>query len=143
MASSSKHTGTARSGDYRHPHDVESETALLFSHLTLEEIESSGSRYLGSKGKARESLSFDADLAFQLQVEATAEAHRRVDDHYMAVNLRNALAVDENVLQAFKVLEEAAQDDHQAAIALLYGLDIPPSSESQRMLQNPSIRFDR
>lgn len=140
MVSSSRRTTTNSAGNHWRPQDVDHDTSLLFSHLTLEENEASGSRY---RGKAREISSFDEDLALQLQLEATAEEFRRVDDHNMAMNLHNALAVGQDVLQAYDVLEEAAQDNHQAALASIHGLDIPPVSDSQRKLQTPATRYER
>lgn len=139
MASSS--TGTLTSiRPHAHPfdsYDLDIETSRLIAQLTLDDIaEISGTR----KGKARADVPLsDEEIAFQIQGEFWESALRTIGDRRMAESISNAIEADDAYLNATSIVEQAAQDDRQGALALSSGRELPQPSHVQRLLEDANL----
>ncbi|KAF9468397.1 hypothetical protein BDZ94DRAFT_784579 [Collybia nuda] len=120
------------------PHaDVDHLTSLLIAQLFLDDIDDVTS---SRKGKARyDAPPTDEELAFRLQNEFLESAVRELEDYRIAKSLEVALERDFPFISAIAVMEQAAQDDREAARALSEGRPLPPASRYQQMLEDPAF----
>ncbi|KAF5378618.1 hypothetical protein D9615_007185 [Tricholomella constricta] len=118
-------------------HDLDFATSKLIAELTLHDIaEISSSR----KGKARADAPLsDEEIAFRMQRESWENAMREMADHTMARSLNDAIESDHLFLNALSIAEQAAEDDRRAALALSDGQELPPPSNAQRLLEDPTF----
>jgi hypothetical protein len=88
-------------------HDIES--AMLIAQLQLEDaLEVSR----GRKGKARASAPrSDEEVAFQMQAEELGSWKQLYQDYTLAKSMSDALDKDAALLEAYRVMEEAAEAD--------------------------------
>ncbi|KAG5642661.1 hypothetical protein DXG03_002373 [Asterophora parasitica] len=109
----------------------------LIAELTLHDIaEIENSR----KGKARADAPLsDEEIAFQLQREFWETSMREMADLNMARSLNRAIDSDQAFLNILSITERAAQDDHRAAVSLSQGQALPPLSNAQRLLEDPTF----
>ncbi|RDB18236.1 hypothetical protein Hypma_000624 [Hypsizygus marmoreus] len=137
MASSSIFPSTEALTRPFEPIDVDFETSKLIAQLTLDDIaQITGAR----KGKARADAPLsDEEIAFRIQCEYLESAVRTIDDHRIAKSFNEAIETDHSYLNAISILEQAAADDHQAALALSNGGVLPQPSNAQRLLEDPTF----
>ncbi|KAG6910456.1 hypothetical protein DXG01_010381 [Tephrocybe rancida] len=119
------------------PDELDAATARLIAQLLLQDIaDISQTR----KGKARADAPLsDEELAFRIQSEIWENAARTASDHAMARSLNTAIDSDYRVLRAASIAEQAAEDDRRAAEALHNGGQLPPLSDAQRLVEDPSF----
>ena len=138
MLDASNSSLKARSLDIQpfNPCDAEDlETSRLIAQLTLDDITRID---LSRKGKAREDASLtDEELAFLMQRGYWEGIMRALEDRQIAEGLAAAMEVDRSCLRVLAVVEQAAQDDRCAALALSENRPLPSVSEAQRMMEDP------
>ncbi|KAG5638838.1 hypothetical protein H0H81_009609 [Sphagnurus paluster] len=113
------------------------ETYKLIAQLTLQDIdEIDGSR----KGKARANAPLsDEQIALRMQREYFQSSIREMNDLAMAKSLHDAIERDHSLLSSLSVMEQAAQDDHNMALALSNGRPLPEKSAAQRLVEDPAF----
>ncbi|RXW18426.1 hypothetical protein EST38_g7429 [Candolleomyces aberdarensis] len=114
------------------------ETALLIAHLQLEDtLEMSK----GRKGKGRaDQTPSDEELAFQLASEEFGFMKQMYQDYCLAKSLNDAIDQDAAILEAHRVMEEAAAADRRAAELLSRGQALPQPTEAQRLLEDRTFK---
>jgi hypothetical protein len=113
--------------------DIGLETTLFIVQLAINDIAEITD---GRKGKKRADAPLsDEEYAFQLQREVMESSLRLIDDYRVAKSLDVALETDRPYLTAIVISEQAAVDDHQAALALSRGEPLPRPSRSQRQVE--------
>lgn len=137
MASSST-TRTSRPLNHPlDPYDLDMQTSKLIAELTLRDISEIGQ---SRKGKARaDAPPSDEEVAFRMQCEYWENIIRDINDHLMARSLNEAIEADRPILNALSIMEQAAEDDRRAALALSGGGELPPPSEAQRLVEDPAF----
>lgn len=114
--------------------DIDHKSALLIARIQLEdtlEIER------GRKGKARIDADLsDEEVAFNLQASELRSWQHGFQDFALAKSLSDALEQDAEILDAYRVMEEAAVADRRAAEAASRGRALPPAIESQKRLES-------
>ncbi|KAG6871959.1 hypothetical protein C0995_014470 [Termitomyces sp. Mi166 len=119
------------------PDDLDAATSRLIVQLLLQDIAEINAR---RKGKARVDAPLsDEELAFRMQREFWENTVRTVNDYAMAKSLNDAIDTDYRFLRALSIQEQAAEDDRRAALALSNGRQLPPQSDAQRLVENPSF----
>lgn len=118
-------------------YDLDPETSKLIAQLTLQDIdEIDGSR----KGKARANAPLsDEQIALRMQREYFQSSIREMNDLAMAKSLHDAIERDHSLLSSLSVMEQAAQDDHNMALALSNGRPLPEKSAAQRLVEDPAF----
>lgn len=117
--------------------DIDLETSLLIAQLTLDDI---SSIHESRKGKKRADAPLsDEEYALLLQSQILEDNLRVLQDHRIAKSFDRALASDASSLHIMSILEQAAVDDHQAALALSNGGALPEISRSQRSLEDRTL----
>jgi hypothetical protein len=113
--------------------DIDPESAALIASIGLwdiEEIEASKK----NKGRADAPLS-DEQLALREQAQGFQNILALFEDHKLAQSIDSALSSDRDCLAALSLVEQAAEDDHQSALALFEGRPLPSPSRSQQALE--------
>jgi len=120
------------------PSDVEDlETSRLIAQLTLDDITRID---FSRKGKAREDAPLtDEELAFRVQRECWEGILHALNDREIAEGLAAAMENDRPCLDVLTAVEQAAQDDRRAALALSEDRPLPSVSEAQRMMEDPDF----
>lgn len=119
--------------------DTDAETSLLIAQLALEDIAHISTAH---KGKARADAPLsDAELALQLQADDMHAIMQLVLDMRFARSLDCALGSDGRYLDAARIVEQGAEDDRRAALALQNGGALPAQSDAQRRLEDPVFRL--
>ena len=110
------------------------DTISLIARLNLDDItEVKDSR----KGKQRADVPIsDEEYAFHIQGELLEDSLRNIDSYRVAKSLDVALETDYPFLRAIAVVDQAAAEDHEAALALSRGEPLPSQSRAQRLLEN-------
>lgn len=117
--------------------DLDAATSKLIIELLLQDITEISAR---RKGKARiDAPLSDEELAFRMQHESWESTVRTINDHTMAMSLNDAIGTDHRFLSVLAITERAAEDDRRAALALSNGGELPPPSNAQRLVQDPSF----
>jgi len=116
---------------------VDLETDSLVASLILQDIEEIQYAHKG-KGRADAPVT-DDQLALQDQLTAIMSHMTFLNDIRLARSLDDALGLDAHCLEAFSILNQAENEDHNAALALERGDPLPPPSLSQRSLEDPFI----
>ena len=121
------------------PDDLDS--ALLIAQLQLDDaLEVSQ----GRKGKARATAPrTDEEIAFQIQAEELSSWKQTYRDYTLAKSLNDALDRDAPLLEAYSVMEEAAQEDRRVAELVSRGRPVPRPTEAQRKLESREFSLDR
>nr|AAZ14935.1 conserved hypothetical protein [Coprinellus disseminatus] len=116
-------------------------SALLIAHLQLEDTLQIS---LGRKGKARASAPpTDEEIAFQLQ-EAELGAFKQVyEDFTLAQSLHDALDRDAPLLEAYRVMEDAAAADRRVAEMVARGEPVPRPTDAQRRVERREFSLER
>lgn len=119
--------------------DPDIETMQLMAELAIGDLKNiSDSR----KGKGRwDAPLSDEDLAFQLQNIEIEDLLSLLRDSRVAKSINQAIQVDQSFLTALSIMEEAAVDDHHAALALSRGQALPGPSASQMLLEDTAFCF--
>ena len=117
------------------------ETALLIAQLQLEDtLEISK----GRKGKGREDQTLsDEELAFRLASEEFVSMKQMYEDYNLAKSLNDAIDQDATILEAHRVMEEAAAADRRAAELLSRGQALPEPTEAQRQLEDRTFQVEQ
>ncbi|KAG5352511.1 hypothetical protein C0989_001996 [Termitomyces sp. Mn162] len=117
--------------------DLDAVTSRLIAELMLQDIAEISMK---RKGKARfDAPLSDEELAFRMQRELWENTVRAVNDYAMAKSLNDAIDTDHRYLRTLSITEQAAEDDRQAALALSNGGQLPPQSDAQRLMEDPSF----
>ena len=117
--------------------DLDAVTSKLIAELLLQDIAEIGVR---RKGKARfDAPLSDEELAFSIQRELWENTVRTITDYAMAKSLNDAIDTDHRYLRTLSIAEQAAEDDREAALALSSGGQLPPQSDAQRLVEDPSF----
>ncbi|KIJ59190.1 hypothetical protein HYDPIDRAFT_118781 [Hydnomerulius pinastri MD-312] len=113
---------------------LDDETELLIARLVLEDIDAvEASR----KGKKRDDAPLsDEEIAFQLQASSINSFIGIWSDYRLASSIDRALESDGTHLSTLRILDQAAHDDREAALALQGGRSLPPQTQSQRVLES-------
>jgi len=119
------------------PYRLDTETSILIARLILDDIEEINGP---CKGKSCHiAPSTDEEYAFQVQAESLQTLLVLLEDSLFAQSVDEALCSDQHHLNAVRVVEQGAEDDHRAALALSQGQPIPEKSASQRLLEDPAF----
>ncbi|KAJ3547549.1 hypothetical protein NMY22_g1599 [Coprinellus aureogranulatus] len=123
------------------PLDEDLESAILIAQLQLEDaLEVSR----GRKGKARASAPrTDEELAFEIQAEELGSWKQIHQDYTLAKSLSDALDQDGALLEAYRVMEEAAREDRRVAELVSRGLPAPTPTEAQARLERRDFSLER
>ena len=117
------------------------ETALLITQLQLQDtLEISQGRK--GKGRADRALS-DEELAFQLASEEFGSLKQMYEDYNLAKSLNDAIDQDATILEAHRVMEEAAAADRRAAELLSRGRALPEPTKAQRRLEDRTFKVEQ
>ncbi|KZV76498.1 hypothetical protein PENSPDRAFT_741311 [Peniophora sp. CONT] len=112
--------------------DDDIESLLLIAQLQLNDASEAQSR---ATGKLREgSPSSDLQVALDSQVAFLEGYQRLLEDRKLAQSIDRALEQDQRMLGLFAAVDQAEQDDRQAALALSRGERLPPETQSQRSM---------
>ncbi|KAF9242087.1 hypothetical protein BU15DRAFT_87006 [Melanogaster broomeanus] len=118
--------------------DTESE--LFVAKLVLEDI---AVLQASRKGKKREDAPLsDEEIAFQLQASSLDSFVGLLTDFQLASSIDGALDSDAAQIRTLCILDQAEQDDHEAALALEGGRALPPQTPAQLMMEEP-IQVER
>lgn len=122
------------------------DTSALIAQLALDDLEDSRAT-TEEKGKARfDAALTDAEIAMRLQAEEFEQFPSFAEDSKYAQQLdkldHSAVpTIDEQAqLEAFLIMERAAEDDRRAAEMLARGQPLPPLTENQRRMEQPAFR---
>jgi hypothetical protein len=112
---------------------VDLSTEILIAQLLYDDLqEMMDSR----KGKARAGSSLsDTDYALQVQSEQLGKRLTEIQDAEMALSLNRAMQTDHAAISALALSEKVAQQDHEAALALSRGHQLPPITQQQRAIE--------
>ena len=117
------------------------ETALLITQLQLQDtLEISQGRK--GKGRVDQALS-DEELAFQLASEEFGSLKQMYEAYNLAKSLNDAVDQDAAILEAHRVMEEAAAADRRAAELLSRGQALPEPTEAQRRLEDRTFKVEQ
>lgn len=121
--------------------DQDIESALLIAQLQLEDaLEVSK----GRKGKSRAGTSLsDEEIAFQIQQAELGSWKQNYEDYTLAKSLNDAIERDTALLDAYRVMEEAAEADRRTAEAISRGLQAPRPTDAQTRLESRTFNLDR
>ncbi|KAJ3547557.1 hypothetical protein NMY22_g1602 [Coprinellus aureogranulatus] len=121
--------------------DDDLDSALLIAQLQLEDaLEVSR----GRKGKARATAPrTDEELAFEIQAQELGAYKQLYEDYTLAKSLNDALSQDADLLDAYRVMEEAAQADRRVAELVSRGRPVPRPTEAQRKLESREFSLER
>ncbi|KAJ2916355.1 hypothetical protein MD484_g4038, partial [Candolleomyces efflorescens] len=120
--------------------DFDPETALLIAQLQLEDTLEICQ---GRKGKGREGQApSDEELAFRLASEEFGSLKQLYEDYALAKSLDEAVRQDAAMLEAHRVLEEAAAADRRAAELLSRGQALPQLTAAQRRLEDRGFKAE-
>ncbi|KAJ3521790.1 hypothetical protein NMY22_g12165 [Coprinellus aureogranulatus] len=121
--------------------DDDLDTAILIAQLQLEDaLEVSQAR----KGKARATAPrTDEELAFEIQAQELGSFKQLYEDYALAKSLNDALSRDADLLDACRVMEEAAQADRRVAELVSRGRPVPRPTEAQRRLGSREFSLER
>ncbi|TFK19191.1 hypothetical protein FA15DRAFT_221399 [Coprinopsis marcescibilis] len=109
---------------------IDHESALLIAQLQLEDaLEVSCT--LKGKGRA-DAAPPDSEVALRLQIEELSGWKQLHQDATLAESITNAQRTDAGILEAFRLMEEAAAADRRAAELLQQGSHIPQPTEAQK-----------
>ena len=118
-------------------YEADLETRLLIAQLTQQDIEELTS---ASKGKGRaDKPRSDHELALEIQNEHMNEWRTFLEDAKLARSIGAALQTDQNTLNAFSIMEQAAAEDHRVAEMLSQGGDLPEPTPTQKLLEDPML----
>jgi hypothetical protein len=77
----------------------------------------------------------DNDLALQVQADDARHLLQFYGDRRVASSLQQSIATDVPLINTLSMVDLAAMDDHQAALALSRGLPLPALTSRQQSLQ--------
>ncbi|TEB25333.1 hypothetical protein FA13DRAFT_1796445 [Coprinellus micaceus] len=120
-------------------HDIES--AMLIAQLQhVFELEVSR----GRKGKARAlAPRSDEEVAFQMQAEELGSWKQVYQDYTLTKSMSDALDLDTALLEAYRVMEEAAEADRCVAELVSSGRLVPRPTEAQSRLESRDFDLER
>lgn len=118
-------------------YEADLETALLIAQLAQQDLEELTSACKG-KGRADKPRS-DHEIALEIQNEQLNEWRTFLEDAKLARSIGAALQTDQNTLNAFSIMEEAAVEDHRVAEILSQGGDLPEPTPTQKLLEDPAL----
>jgi len=113
------------------------ETTLLIAELARQDLDEVTQSRKG-KGRADAPRS-DEELAFQFQREQLSDWLAFLEDAKLAKSIGSAIETDQNILQAFSIVEQAAVDDHRAAELLSNGRTLPKPTVAQNQVEDPNL----
>ncbi|KAJ7588818.1 hypothetical protein C8J56DRAFT_1004383 [Mycena floridula] len=114
--------------------DIDDATTFLLAQLSLEDIDNTK---MAQKAKRRETAApTDEEVALQLQSEYLRHHLACLEDITFAKSLQTAMTTDTSCFEAMRIVEQAALEDHQYALALSRGEELPEQSEAQRRLED-------
>lgn len=118
-------------------YEADLETTLLIAQLAQQDLEELTSACKG-KGRADKPRS-DHELALEIQNEQLNEWRTFLEDARLARSIGAALETDQNTLNAFSIVEQAAAEDHRVAEILSQGGDLPEPTPTQKLLEDPTL----
>ncbi|EDR00737.1 uncharacterized protein LACBIDRAFT_312942 [Laccaria bicolor S238N-H82] len=116
------------------------ETTLLIAQLARQDLDEVTQSRKG-KGRADAPRS-DEELAFQYQRGQLSDWLAFLEDAKLAKSIGSAIETDQNILQAFSIVEQAAADDHRAADLLSSGRTLPKPTAAQKQLEDSNFFVD-
>lgn len=116
------------------------DTTILIAELARQDLDEVTQSRKG-KGRADAPRS-DEELAFQFQREQLNDWLAFLEDVKLAKSIGGAIETDQNILQTFSIMEQAAADDHRAAELLSSGRTLPQLTAAQKQLEDPNLFVD-
>lgn len=114
---------------------------LLIAELVLDDITTVQAT---RKGKMREDASrSDEDIAFDLQATSLSTLIGILHDYHFASSIDRAIGSDARQLGRLALREQAERDDHQVAVALQDGHELPRQTLSQRIMEQTLAQLAR
>jgi hypothetical protein len=113
--------------------DIDLETSILIAELFYEDLQSTLNT---RKGKSRYGTPLsDSEYALQLQSEQLESMLNEIQDARIARRMADAMSLDRQLIQQLVLSERVAQQDHEAAIALDRGQQLPQVTDEQRAVE--------
>jgi hypothetical protein len=116
------------------------ETSCLIASLLYEDLQGIASQ---RKGKSRQGGQLsDAEYALQLQSEQLEGMLTEVQDAEIARRMQDAMRLDQAMIAEMLLNEKVAQQDHEAALALSRGYQLPRMTEEQMAVERGMKKDD-
>lgn len=113
--------------------DLDTETSALIAELLSSDLEELN---LQNKGKSRhDAPRNDAEYAIQVQSEQLEGMLKQIQDAEIVRRMQEAMRMDQELIQQMVLNERVARQDHEAALALSRGEQLPVSTKEQRAVR--------
>ncbi|KAF5353321.1 hypothetical protein D9756_007983 [Leucocoprinus leucothites] len=113
--------------------DIDTETSTVIAELLYSDLQELASQ---RKGKSRYNAPLsDSEYALQLQSEHLEGMLTQMQDAEIAKRMQNAMRMDQALIEQMVLNEQVARQDHEAALALSRGEQLPGLTEEQRAIE--------
>ncbi|KAJ3574850.1 hypothetical protein NP233_g1474 [Leucocoprinus birnbaumii] len=113
--------------------DVDTETSALIAEILYSDLQELASQ---RKGKSRFNAPLsDAEYALQLQSEQLEGMLTQIQDAEIAKRMQDAMRMDQALIEQMVLNEQVARQDHEAALALSRGEQLPVLTKEQRAVE--------